>query len=406
MRPDMLFWTIVKVGIKSLWANKLRSFLAMLGIIIGVGAVITMLAMGAGARKQILDVFSAMGTNLLIVRPGQSGFRGVATGTVQTLTLADAQAIPGEIPGVLRVAPAVTRAAQVKHLNKNSRTSIVGTSPAYLPIRGFEVERGRSFTEADVEHLGRVALLGPVTADNLFLVEDPVGQNVKIDRMSFKVVGVLKSKGDQGFYNPDDQVFVPYSTAMKQLFGLEFVQEIDIQSEEGADLSKVQAEVTALLRKRHRLRDDADDDFRVQNQAEILQRVSDTSRIITLLLAGIASISLLVGGIGIMNIMLVTVTERTREIGIRKAIGAKERSILLQFLLEAVTISGLGGILGVALGAGGAKIIEKAFTFTTIVELRSIVVSLSFAALVGIFFGWYPAKRASRLDPVEALRYE
>ena len=399
----MLISTTVKVGIRSLWANKMRSFLAMLGIIIGVGAVIAMLAMGAGAKKTVMARISAMGTNLLVVRPGQVGMRGVASGTSQKLTLEDAEAILAETKGVQRVAPVVMGNVQAKYMNHNSRVSVVGASVTYLPLRDFTVEKGRVFTEAQVEQTARVAILGPVTVDNLFGLNDPIDEIVKINGINFTVVGVLKAKG----FDFDDQIVVPYTTAMKQLFGLDYLREIDIQAEEGQNLTEVQDAMTVVLRKRHKLLSSTPDDFNVRNQADMIQAASDVIRTFTILLGGIASISLLVGGIGIMNIMLVSVTERTREIGIRKAIGAKERTILLQFLLEAVITTGLGGLLGVIAGAGAAKAIAaSSTTFTTEVEPFSIILALSFSAFVGIFFGFYPAWRAARLDPVEALRYE
>jgi putative ABC transport system permease protein len=402
----MLFWMIVKVSLKSLAANKLRSILAMLGIIIGVGAVISMLSLGAGAQKSVMDRISAMGTNLLVVRPGQRGTGGVMSGTQQNLTLEDAQAIVEKIANVDQIAPVVSGNAQVKHFSKNTRTSVLGTSGTYLPIRSFELDHGMMFTEGDIERQSRVAVIGPLTAENLFGAEEPLDQNVKINGINFRVVGVLKSKGDQGWFNPDDQVIVPYTTGMKQLFGVEYLREIDIQCTAGSDLSKVQDEVTALIRKRHKVQPGAPDDITIRNQAEMLEAAAGVSQTFTVLLGGIAGISLLVGGIGIMNIMLVTVTERTREIGIRKAIGAKDRDILRQFLLEALLMSGLGGLFGVVLGISGAKLLPMLTQFTTVIQLSSVLLSLGFSAGVGIFFGYYPALRAAKLDPIEALRYE
>jgi len=402
----MLFWTIVKVGLKSLLANKLRSLLAMLGIIIGVGAVIAMLSLGAGAQKQILARITAMGTNLLIVRPDYSAAHGVTSGTMQNLTVADAQAIVAEMKGVDRVAPTVSRDAQVKYLNKNSRTNIVGSAVTYFPIRDFQVEHGRSFTEAEVEAMGRVAVIGPVTAASLFQIDDPINKTVKINGINFRVVGILKAKGDQGWFNADDIVVIPYTTAMEQVFGMDYLREIDVQAQEGADLKKVEEDITALLRKRHRRQEGAQNDFQVRNQADMIQAATEANQTFTVLLAGIASISLLVGGIGIMNIMLVSVTERTREIGIRMAIGAKRRNIKTQFLVESIIISGLGGLIGVTAGVATARLIPQFTQFITIIQLPSIILALSFSAMVGIFFGWYPARRAANLDPIEALRYE
>jgi putative ABC transport system permease protein len=402
----MILWMTIKVALKSLLANKLRSVLAMLGIIIGVGAVISMLAIGAGAQKSVMDRIGAMGTNLLVVRPGQRGTGGVMSGTQQNLTIEDAQALLTEVPGVRSVAPVVGGSAQVKYLNKNSRTSIVGTTVTYMPIRSFEVEKGNSFTEIDVDRMGRVAIIGPATATDLFGTEDPIDQTIKINRMNFRVAGVLKSKGDQGYYNPDDQVLIPLTTAMKQVFGQEYLREVDIQAADGINLTKLQDDVTAFFRKRHKVQPGMPDDVNIRNQADILDAAAGVSRTFTVLLGGIAGISLLVGGIGIMNIMLVTVTERTREIGVRKAIGAKDRDILRQFLIEAMLMSGVGGLIGVGLGVGGAQILAKFTQFVTLVQGQSIVLSLGFAGAVGIFFGYYPALRAARLDPIEALRYE
>ena len=407
----MLFWTILKVGLKSLVASPMRSFLTMLGIIIGVGAVIAMLAMGAGAQKSVMSRITAMGTNLLIVRPGQSESRGVFTGVRQNLTVADALAIRDEAEGVRLVSPVVSRNAQVKYMNRNANTRVTGISTTYLPIRDYQVEKGRLFTEREAEGTFRVAIIGPVTAEKLFGQSEGVDETIKINGVNFRVVGITKAKGDQGFFSSDDLVFVPYETGMKQLFGMDFLGEIDVQANDGADMIKVQDQITAVLRKRHRIAEGRDNDFEVRNQADIIDTAKQATGTFGVLLGGIGGISLLVGGIGIMNIMLVTVTERTREIGIRKAIGAKERSIMVQFLVESVIISGLGGLLGVAAGVGGAHLIEV-FTrgtplpFVPVVDVSSVLMALLFSAFVGIFFGFYPALRAARLDPVVALRYE
>ncbi len=402
----MYFVVLLKVAIYSLVANKLRSFLAVLGIIIGVGAVIAMLAIGAGAKAQVLSSISAMGTNLLVVRPGQHGPGGVMTGTQQNLTVEDAQAILAEVPGVQRVAPVVHGKGQVKYFENNSGMAVIGASVTYLPIRNFEVEKGRPFTDDDEDRMAHVIILGPVAVSNLMGNDDPIGTTVKVNGISFQVIGVTKAKGDQGWFNPDDAAIVPYTTAMKQLYGLEYLREIDIQCTSQDDLNAVQDGVTELLRRRHRTQPDASNDFEIRNQADILNTASTVTRTFTVLLGAIAGISLFVGGIGIMNIMLVTVTERTREIGIRKAIGAKDRDILRQFLFEAILMSGLGGIIGVAAGIGAAQIIAKMTTFTTVLQIQSITMAMVFAASVGVFFGYYPAWRAAKLNPIDALRYE
>jgi putative ABC transport system permease protein len=402
----MIFWMILKVALKSLMANKLRSVLAMLGIIIGVGAVIAMLAIGAGTQASVMNRISSMGTNLLVVRPGQRGTGGVMSGTQQNLTLDDAATLLTQIKGIKAVAPVVSGSGQLKYFGKNARATVTGTSITYMPIRAFEVDQGEMFTEQDVERMARVALIGPVTAENLFGAGDAVGQTIKVNGINFRVVGLLKSKGDQGYFNPDDQLIVPYTTAMKQLFGLDYLREIDVQATDDADLTQLQADVLQLFRKRHRIQPGMPDDVNIRNQADLLETANEVSKKFTVLLGAIAGISLLVGGIGIMNIMLVTVTERTREIGIRKAIGAKDRDILRQFLIEALVMSALGGLLGVVSGVGTAEVLGRFTDFATIVKPYSIVLALGFSAAVGIFFGYYPATRAAKLDPIECLRYE
>ena len=402
----MLILTVLKVALKSLLANKLRSFLAVLGIIIGVVAVIAVLALGAGAQQQVLSRITAMGTNLIIVRPAMRGTGGVMSGTQQNLTLEDAQALLRETQGVSAVAPVVGGSVQVKYLNRNARVSVNGTNVSYFLARGFAVEKGRAFTDAEAENMARVAVLGPVTAENLFGASDAVGENVKLNGVNFRVLGVLKSKGDQGWYNPDDQVLIPYTTAMKQLFGVDYVREIDLLAADGADMTRMQADATALLRKRHRLQAQTPDDFNIRNQAEMIETMSSVSQTFTFMLGCIAFVSLLVGGIGIMNIMLVTVTERTREIGVRKAIGAKDRDILRQFLLEAILMSALGGILGVGLGTGFAQLVQRFTEYSMIVQPWSVLLALLFSGAVGVFFGYYPARRAAQLNPIDALRYE
>jgi putative ABC transport system permease protein len=401
----MLFWTVFKVGIKSLLASKLRSILAMLGIIIGVGAVIAMLAIGSGAQKQVMDRFNAMGTNLLIVQPGQRGTGGVASGLQQNLTLEEAQAIAREVPGIALIAPVVQGSAQIKYANRNARTTVIGTATTYQRLRDIQLDRGRPFTEGEVDRMSRVAIIGPVAAKNIFGASDALGETIKVNGINFQVIGVTKPKGE-GWMSPDDRITVPYTVAMQLLFGVTRLRQVEIQAADGAELAAVQEGVTRLLRREHRIAEGADNDFQVTNMADIRESANEVTGIFKYLLGGIAAISLLVGGIGIMNIMLVTVTERTREIGIRKAIGARDAHILLQFLVESVIMSGLGGVIGLGVGSGAALLIAKYSPLKTVLDPASALMSMGVAAGVGIFFGFYPAWRASRLDPIQALRYE
>ena len=402
----MIFLTIIKTALKSLYANKLRSILAMLGIIIGVGSVISMLSIGAGAQNSILSRISSMGSNLLSVRPAQGGGGGVMGSSSAKLSLDDATAILETVPSIKMLSPMTQGNAQIKYMNKNSRTSVVGTAVTYALIGNLEVEYGRFFKESETNSMARVAVIGPTTADDLGITKSMIGENIKVNGLNFLIIGILKTKGSGGFDNNDDRVFVPYTTAMKILFGLDNLNSINVQAEEGSDLTVIQGNITTLLRKRHKLSDSAADDFRVMNQADLIQTVTDTSKTFTFLLGGIAAISLLVGGIGIMNIMLVTVTERTREIGIRKAIGAKNRDILRQFLIESLIMSGVGGLLGVVIGFAASKIIGSFSTYTTLVVPSSVLLALSFSFAIGVFFGYYPAYRAAMLDPIECLHYE
>jgi putative ABC transport system permease protein len=404
----VIFWTIVRLAMRSLVANKLRSALAMLGIIIGVWSVIAALALGEGAQTKINTQLTSLGTNVVMVTPGQRGSNGVISGSQQNLRIADALAMLN-VTDVTRVAPVVRSSVQAKHGNKNTRPSLLGTGPTYFAIREFQVQRGRIITDADCDGTARVAVIGPTTAENLF-GEDfawAVGEWIEVKGVHYRVVGILKAKGDQGWYNPDDQIIIPYSTAMTQVLGVEWLNEVDLSATDESQLNAVQTRVTRLLRKRHHLGDEADNDFNVRNMAEILRATSTITTVMSLLLGGIAGISLFVGGIGVMNVMLVTVAERTREIGVRKAIGAKRRDILRQFLIESVVMSGAGGFIGLVLGILTAAIVSALQSnIRLIVTPLSAMLSLSFSAAVGIFFGYYPALRAAKLDPIEALRYE
>jgi putative ABC transport system permease protein len=404
----MLFWTIVRVSLRSLIANKLRSVLAMLGIIIGVWSVISALALAAGVEASIMKTVSSLGTNLLTVTPGLRGTGGVMTGNQQNLRVTDALALL-KIPEVGRVAPVVRGNAQARYFNKNTHTSLSGTAPTYFSIHDFEIARGRAIDDADCDSSARVAVIGPATAKNLFGDDFSwtIGENIQINGVAYKLIGILVSKGDQGWFNPDDQIIIPFTTAMKQVLGQDYLNEVDISARDESQLDLVQAKVTILLRHRHRLPDYTDNDFNVRNQTEILSRASSIKYFLSWLLGGIAFISLLVGGIGVMNVMLVTVAERTREIGIRKAIGARRRDILMQFLIESVVMSGTGGALGVIFGLLTAIAFWLAHaSIQLVVTPLSVLVAITFSAAVGIFFGFYPAQRAAKLDPIEALRYE
>ncbi|HVP91480.1 MAG TPA: ABC transporter permease [Terriglobales bacterium] len=409
------FISTLKVALNALRSNKMRSALTMLGVIIGVAAVIAMLAVGTGASRRIADQIQSIGSNILIILPGSttSGGARMGAGTQPTLTLRDAEAIKKECPAVLYVAPILNGVAQVVYGHTNWSTSVLGSTQDLLDVRNWPLSSGRAFTDQDIRSATKVCLLGQTVVDNLFGAEDPVGQVVRIKNLPFKVVGVLAVKGQSAVgQDQDDTALIPVTTAQKRLFGTSFpgmVRTIMVEARSLEEMDAAQQQIEPLLRQRHHLGQKQDDDFTVRNLTQFMQAAEESSHVMTLLLGAIASVSLLVGGIGIMNIMLVTVTERTREIGTRKAIGAKNRDILLQFLVESIVMSGVGGTLGALMGIGLAKgipLIPIFNRFLTIVEPAVVILAISVAAFVGIFFGLYPAYRASRLDPIEALRYE
>jgi len=396
------------MAVSSIFSNKLRSFLTMLGIIVGVSAVIAMIAIGQGASAQITERISRLGANLLMVRPGadQRGPARSASGSRTSLIFEDAQTIAIQCPSVAKVDAEFSRNAQVVYGNKNTNTTVDGVTPNYPAVRNFPVEQGSFLTENDNRFMRRVAVLGKTVVGELFGEEDPIGQYIKIQRSIFQVVGVMSEKGSSGWRDEDDIIFVPLKTAQKRLFGVDYVSTINVEAKSGDVMDKASAQVTSLLRERHKIREGQEDDFNIRSQAEILSTVQETGQTFTMLLAGIAVVSLIVGGIGIMNIMFVSVTERTREIGIRKAIGAQRRDILSQFLIEAIIVSLAGGIIGVFSGILASKLMSQFAGWQTVITPISVALSFSFALAVGLFFGFYPARKASLLNPIDALRYE
>jgi len=402
----------LRMALRALIANKMRSALTMLGIIIGVSAVITMIAVGSGAKQRIEEQIASMGSNLLMVQSGSAtsgGFRGGA-GTVPTLTVDDAKAIETEIPGVKYVSPSTQGVAQVVYGNQNWSTVIQGTAPEMLEIRGWVLSSGRMFTEQELAGAAKVCVLGQTVIENLFGGIDPVGQIVRIKKIPFMVVGALSTKGQTTWgQDQDDLIFVPLTTGQKQLFGQTFpgmVRGIAVQASEPEQVKQIETQITELLRQRHRIQPGQESDFSVRNLAEMMSSREESANVMSLLLGAIASISLIVGGIGIMNIMLVSVTERTREIGIRIAVGAKGRDILLQFLIESLVLSLMGGILGIAIGMIGTVILASLTQWPTLFSPKAILLAFLFSGSVGVFFGFYPARKASLLNPIEALRYE
>ena len=422
----MRIWATIKIALRALRRNKLRTALTMLGIVIGVGAVIAMVGIGNGAKAQVEARIAALGQNVIQIFSGSINRGGVFTGFggAGTLTVEDALAIQSEVPGVAAVSPEVRSGAQLSAGENNWSSQIMGESTDYLIIRQWDIADGTMFTEADVRSAGKVCVLGQTTAERLFPNEDTVGKTIRAKNVPLKVLGVLKRKGASMFgQDQDDTVVVPYTTAMKRFAGVTTLRSITVSASSADEMLNAQNGITELLRQRHRIQPGRDDDFIIRNQQEISEAASATTETMTALLAGVAVISLIVGGIGIMNIMLVSVTERTREIGIRMAVGARGRDILSQFLIEAVTLSSIGGAIGIALGVSAPKIVKllaivcyktgipsdfisSAAGWPTLVSAESIVVAFAFSAAVGIFFGFYPARKASQLDPIDALRYE
>jgi putative ABC transport system permease protein len=403
----MRLWNIAKVGLMAIARNKMRSLLTMLGIIIGVACVITMLAVGTGASSSIQATINSLGTNFIMLFPGAESQGGARLAGESRITVEDVEAIRNEAPSVAYVSPSIREAAQVVAADLNWGTTVYGVDVDWPFIRAWNVAQGDFFSDVDVRSSQKVAVLGATVADNLFPAGDAVGSSIRIKNVPFRVVGVLDRKGGNMMgTDQDDQIIAPYTTVMKQLQGRQRIGQVLISARSASQVAQAQTEIDALLRQRHRIGPGQDADFTMRSQEEIASTSAQTSRTLSILLGSAAAISLLVGGIGIMNIMMVSVTERTREIGIRLAIGAKGRHVLLQFLLEAMALSVVGGAIGVALGLVIPSLVSKFAGMPTQVSTSSVLLAFGFAAAIGIFFGFYPARKASRLDPIDALRYE
>lgn len=393
----------------ALLANKLRALLTMLGIIIGVSAVITMIAIGEGAQKAVIERIQSMGTNLLFISPGAQRGGGVTViqfGTSVRLKNSDAAALLAQVSAAEAIVPEINRQAQVKYQNRNWSTRIVGTVPEYEEVRNFKAAQGRYFTHAEELGVAKVCVIGQSIVDNLFLSADPIGKLIRISGDNYEVVGILETKGQSGFQNPDDQIIVPLSTAQRRLFGVDYLSQITARVISDQKMDEAFYDIERVLRREHKAREDQENDFTIRNQADIIATFQETQQTFTFLLAGIAAVSLLVGGIGIMNIMIVSVTERTKEIGVRKAIGARRQDIMWQFLIESVVMSVIGGLLGIGLGILSAYLITTYGNMSPIISINSIAVSFFFASFVGVFFGIYPAWKAANSNVIDALRYE
>jgi putative ABC transport system permease protein len=398
-----------RIALRALARNKLRAFLTMLGIIIGVGAVIAMVAIGEGAKSTIRSQISALGTNVLIVLPGSNVQGGVraGSGNVNTLVDSDARAMTSELRSVAYASPVLRRQEQIVAGNLNWGTLVQGVAPEFEQIRDWQIESGRFLHDGDMESAAKVAVIGQTVARQLFGNDDPIDAVIRIRNIPFRVVGLLVSKGQTGQgQDQDDTVMIPYTTMQKRLMRITFLQSIVVRAVSAEKVSEAQEQITLLLRQRHRIGEGREDDFTVRNLSDIAEAAQSTAQVMAVLLGSVAGISLLVGGIGIMNIMLVSVTERTREIGIRMAVGARSKDIMLQFLVEAVVMAGTGGILGILLGIGSSELLKIWAQWPTLIDPTVVAVAFLFSGAVGVFFGFYPARKAAGLDPIDALRYE
>lgn len=405
----MNFSNLIKIAWKAILLNKTRAMLTMLGIIIGVASVITMLAIGEGSKESIKKNISSMGANLITIRPGAGMMGGVRSdpSSMQTLTLNDYKTLKTQTHYIKNISPMVNGSGQSIAGSNNWPTTIYGASPEYLSIRDWSVEKGSMFTEDDIESYAKVAVIGKTVQENLFPNEDPIGKMIRFKNIPFKVIGILKEKGENTFgQDQDDIIIAPYTAVQKRILAQKYLQSIVASSISEDDSEAAVNEITTIMEKQHNIKEGDDNDFNVSSQQEIISTFSSTSEMLTVLLVAIASISLIVGGIGIMNIMYVSVKERTKEIGLRMAIGAKGKDILLQFLIESVLISITGGILGVFIGLGATFAIKQFAGWPVSITMSSIVISFAVCTITGVFFGWYPARKAAQSDPINALRYE